>query len=135
MPKGVDSLKGKVVVRRASSYRRAEREGSNMTAFGDKLRALRKQEGLSLDRLAALTNSSKSYLWELENREIPLPSGEKLAALADALNTTVDALINDKVEPDAEDVKDRAFFRQFQKLDREDKEKLRGLVKVWGRKT
>lgn len=106
-----------------------------MTAFGDKLRALRKQEGLSLDRLAALTNSSKSYLWELENREIPLPSGEKLAALADALNTTVDALINDKVEPDAEDVKDRAFFRQFQKLDREDKEKLRGLVKVWGRKT
>lgn len=106
-----------------------------MTAFGDKLRALRKQEGLSLDRLAALTSSSKSYLWELENREIPLPSGEKLAALADALNTTVDALINDKVEPDAEDVKDRAFFRQFQKLDREDKEKLRGLVKVWGRKT
>lgn len=124
-----------MVVRRASSYRHAEREGSNMTAFGDKLRALRKQEGLSLDRLAALTSSSKSYLWELENREIPLPSGEKLAALADALNTTVDALINDKVEPDAEDVKDRAFFRQFQKLDREDKEKLRGLVKVWGRKT
>jgi len=105
-----------------------------MTAFGDKLRALRKKEGLSLDRLAALTSSSKSYLWELENREVPLPSGEKLAALADALKTTVDALIHDKVEPDAEDVKDAAFFRQFQKLDPEDKAKLRDLVKVWGRK-
>lgn len=48
------------------------------TRLGEKLRELRKQRGLTLDKLADLAGLSKSYLWELENRESQRPSAEKL---------------------------------------------------------
>ena len=53
--------------------------------LGDKIRALRKQKKLSLEQLAELTDSSKSYIWELENRDTRKPSGEKLTRIAQAL--------------------------------------------------
>ncbi len=46
--------------------------------LGDKIRALRKQKKLSLEQLAELTDSSKSYIWELENKDDPKPSAEKI---------------------------------------------------------
>jgi DNA-binding XRE family transcriptional regulator len=39
--------------------------------LGDKIRALRKEKKLSLEQLAELTDSSKSYIWELENKDDP----------------------------------------------------------------
>lgn len=103
--------------------------------FGDKLRELRKKKAYSLDRLAEVTGSSKSYLWELENREVPRPSGEKLAALAVALDTTVDALINEGSDPLAAEVQDQVFFRQFRKLDPDTKDKVRSIVSAWSKPT
>ncbi|MDQ6702693.1 MAG: helix-turn-helix domain-containing protein, partial [Pseudomonadota bacterium] len=38
------------------------------SSLGDKIRKHRREKGYSLDKLAKLTDSSKSYLWELENR-------------------------------------------------------------------
>jgi len=38
------------------------------TILGEKLRRLRKEKGYSLDKLAELSGSSKSYMWELENK-------------------------------------------------------------------
>ena len=105
-----------------------------VTVFGTKLRGLRREKKLSLDKLATLASSSKSYLWELENRDVPLPSGEKLAALANALSTTVDALIQDAVDPKSDEVKDKVFFRQFNGLDEPSKEKLRDIVEMWSKK-
>ena len=61
--------------------------------FGEKIRALRKENGLTLDQLADKTESSKSYIWELENKNPPRPSAEKLSAIAGALGVTVDYLI------------------------------------------
>ena len=50
--------------------------------LGEKIHNLRKLKKLSLDQLAELTDSSKSYIWELENKDAPNPSGEKIAKLA-----------------------------------------------------
>ena len=47
------------------------------TTLGDKLRRHRQEKGYSLDKLAEITESSKSYLWELENRDTRKPSAEK----------------------------------------------------------
>jgi transcriptional regulator with XRE-family HTH domain len=105
-----------------------------VSAFGTRLRGLRREQKLSLDKLATLASSSKSYLWELENRDVPLPSGEKLAAMAAALGTTVDALIHGTMDPKGGEVKDIAFFRQFQGLDEPSKEKLRDIVNMWSKK-
>lgn len=102
--------------------------------FGDRLRALRKKKGLSLDRLAEATGTSKSYLWELENREVPRPSAEKLAALARALASTVGALMDDKTDPGAADIQDQVFFRKFQELDSDDRDRLRQIVDAWSKR-
>ena len=58
----------------------------------------RKDKGYSLDKLAELTESSKSYIWELENRDTRKPSGEKLTRIARALEVTTDYLLDDSEE-------------------------------------
>ena len=60
---------------------------------GERIRDRRKELGLTLDQLAAASDSSKSYVWELENKNPPRPSAEKLAAIAKALQVTVDWLL------------------------------------------
>ncbi|MEH6759521.1 MAG: helix-turn-helix transcriptional regulator, partial [Parasphingorhabdus sp.] len=49
------------------------------TPLGEKIRTLRKAKGYTLEKLAELSESSKSYIWELENKNPPRPSGEKIA--------------------------------------------------------
>lgn len=36
--------------------------------FGKRIKELRTKKGMTLDDLAGATGSSKSYIWELENR-------------------------------------------------------------------
>ena len=60
--------------------------------LGDKIRALRKQKKLSLEQLAELTDSSKSYIWELENKDDPKPSAEKIGKIAAVLEVTTEFL-------------------------------------------
>jgi len=51
---------------------------SSANPLGDRIRTLRKEKGLTLDQLAEQSGSSKSYIWELENKSPPRPSAEKL---------------------------------------------------------
>lgn len=104
------------------------------TPLGKKIRDLRKQKGFTLEKLAELTESSKSYIWELENKNPPRPSAEKVAKIASALGVTTDYLVSDRKGAPGEDVLDQAFFRDYQGLDDKTKEKLRDLVKLWGNK-
>ena len=67
------------------------------TRLGEKLRELRKERGLTLEKLADLAGLSKSYLWELENRESQRPSAEKLTALADALGVAATYFLEEDV--------------------------------------
>jgi len=101
------------------------------TRLGEKLRDLRKQRGLTLDGLAGLAGLSKSYIWELENRESPRPSAEKLTALADALGVTAEYFIEDDVRSPEERHLDQAFFRGYQKLEPEGKEQLRKILETF----
>ena len=48
------------------------------TKLGEKIRNGRKALGLTLDELARRAKLSKGYLWELENRDSPSPSAEKV---------------------------------------------------------
>jgi len=104
------------------------------TALGKKIRDLRKAKGYTLEKLAELTESSKSYIWELENKEPPRPSAEKVAKIASALGVTTDYLVSTTRAAPGEDVLDQAFFREYQGLDDSTKGKLRELVKVWGKR-
>lgn len=103
------------------------------TTLGEKLKHHRNEKGYSLDKLAEITGSSKSYLWELENRDARKPSAEKLTKIAQALGVTTDYLLDDKATAD-EDVLQEAFFRKFNQLEDDDKKKIEQMIDAWGKK-
>lgn len=96
--------------------------------LGEKLRDLRKERNLTLEKLADMAGLSKSYLWELENRESQRPSAEKLTALADALGVAVSYFIEEDVRTPEQRHLDEAFFRGYQKLEPGAKEQLRKIL-------
>lgn len=96
--------------------------------LGEKIRRLRTEKAYSLDKLAELTETSKSYLWDLENREPQRPSADKINRIAAALEVTPEYLLEERdVAPD-EKVTDDAFFRKFRQLDPDTKKKLRKIM-------
>ena len=101
--------------------------------LGEKIRALRKQKKLSLDKLAELTDSSKSYIWQIETSDDPRPSADKITRIAAALAVTPDFLLTaPEATPDAA-VADRAFFRKYQGMSDQDKKRLRQILDAWER--
>lgn len=87
------------------------------TIIGEKIRAQRKLMKLTLDQLADKTGSSKSYIWELENRPVVRPSAEKIARIAEVFGVTVEFLLDDeKLEATSTDA-DQVFFRRVSQLD------------------
>lgn len=100
--------------------------------LGEKIRKLRKERGLTLDKLAELSESSKSYIWELENKNPPRPSAEKLVKIAEKLETTIEYLLDEGESVGEEDAQDASFYRQYRKMDPATKTKIRQMVKLWG---
>jgi transcriptional regulator with XRE-family HTH domain len=101
------------------------------TKLGEKIRALRKEKQLTLDALAGAAGMSKSYLWELENRESPRPSAEKLDALARILSAPVSYFLEESSIAPAEEDLNEAFFRNFKNLEAEDRERIRRIVETF----
>lgn len=100
--------------------------------FGEKLRASRQQKKLSLEQLAECTSSSKSYIWDLENRDAPNPSADKLSKIAAALDVTTEFLLSGtQTTPDIE-VIDQAFFRKYKAMPEPSKKQLRKLLEALG---
>jgi transcriptional regulator with XRE-family HTH domain len=99
--------------------------------LGDKIRILRKQKKLSLEQLAELTESSKSYIWELENKDDPKPSAEKMARIAATLDVTTEFLLIDSVATPGEEVIDEAFFRKYKTMPEGTKKQIRKILDSW----
>jgi transcriptional regulator with XRE-family HTH domain len=108
-------------------YRRGPRVAESIR---DRIKSLRKKEKLTLDQLAEQAGLSKSYLWELENKDLPRPSGEKLAGVAKALNVTVDYLLGGDPAENLEAAEDKAFFREYEAMSPEARAQLRRLAKA-----
>ena len=99
--------------------------------LGDKLRALRTQKKLSLEQLADLTGSSKSYIWELENKDDPKPSADKIAKIAAVLEVTTDYLLSGSTEAPGDAVIDEAFFRKYKNMPDDTKKSIRKILDAW----
>jgi transcriptional regulator with XRE-family HTH domain len=103
------------------------------TPLGEKIRRLRKGKGYTLDKLAEVTDSSKSYIWELENKNPPRPSADKIAKIAAALDVTADYLMDPTENLDVpEDATDKAFYRKYRKMDPATKDKIRKMMELLG---
>ena len=102
------------------------------TALGDKIRTLRKGKGYTLENLAGVTDSSKSYIWELENKRPPRPSAEKISRIAAALGVTTEYLIDENMGEESEaDAVDEALFRKYRRMPDETKRKIRQMIDLW----
>lgn len=99
------------------------------TPLGNRVRELRRKHGLTLEALAAKIESSKSYVWEIENKDVARPSAEKLSLIAAALETTTDYLLGTEAVTQV-DAADTAFFRRYRDMDPKAKEKLREMLKI-----
>ena len=96
--------------------------------LGMKIKELRRGKNLTLEQLAQATDSSKSYMWEIENKDVARPSAEKLERIAEVLDVTSAYLIDaSQVEP-TDDVADTAFYRKYQKLEAPDKARLQRIL-------
>jgi transcriptional regulator with XRE-family HTH domain len=102
------------------------------TSLGEKIRKLRKDKGYTLDELAERSESSKSYIWELENKDPPRPSGGKLALIAEALDVTPDYLLG--LDAEVQSAEDKAFFRKYQKMEPGQKTQIREMLEVINKK-
>ena len=101
-----------------------------MALLGKKIQKLRKDKGLTLEGLAQAIGSGKSYVWELENRDIS-PSGERLNKIAEELGVTPEYLTDDSRESADEDDFDQAFYRKYQKLESKTKKKINSILDAW----
>ena len=99
------------------------------TPLGARVRELRGKRGLTLEALAGRVSSSKSYMWEIENKDVARPSAEILHRIAAALETTPEHLlsVDEGTEADATDI---AFFRRYRKMKPRDKRQLRDILRI-----
>jgi transcriptional regulator with XRE-family HTH domain len=100
------------------------------SALGRKVNELRRARRLTLEQLAKETDSSKSYMWEIENKDVARPSAEKLSKIAAVLGVTSEFLVNGEQKQATPAVEDQAFFRKYQKANAEVKEKLKKILDV-----
>lgn len=102
------------------------------SALGEKIRELRKKMGFTLEKLAELTESSKSYIWELENKNPPRPSAEKIAKIANQLEVEIEYLLDKEATITEEESVDAKFYREYRKMRPETRKKIRVVAKLIG---
>lgn len=95
--------------------------------LNEKLRMLRKNKKISMNKLSKEVNVSKSSLWELE-RGIRKPSAETLDKLAKFFGTSLDYLM-DKDDNSSIDTATEIFNR-VKNLSLEEQEKVNMLIKI-----
>ena len=83
-----------------------------------------------MKNLRELTDSSKSYIWELENKNPPRPSAEKIAKIARVLGVTAEYLVN-PADTEVAEATDEAFYRKYRRMDPTTKERIRRMVDLW----
>lgn len=93
--------------------------------FKDRLQQLRAAKGLKLEQLANRVGSTKSYIWELENKEAIRPSADLVNRLAKELESTVEYLMGAEASDN-----DQVFFREYKDLKPETKKQLHGILKA-----
>ena len=100
--------------------------------LGEKIQKLRKRKNLTLEQLAEMTDSSKSYIWELENKNPPRPSADKIGKIANQLGVEIEYLMNDEATLTEENAIDAKFYREYRKQSAETKRKIRQMAKLIG---
>jgi len=100
-----------------------EKEDNMETTFGEMLRALRRQAGLSQRELAQRANLDFSYISKVENGRLPPPAADTIVLLCSILGVSADDLLaatrklpSDVEEKISSSATAQAFLREAQSL-------------------
>ncbi len=102
-------------------------------SLAEKLKKHRKLKGYSLQKFGELTNTTKSYIWELENphpKKLIRPSAVKLMKLAKVLSVSLDYLMNSSDDLDDQDIK-TVLFVKFNQLSLKDKRRIESIIDIF----
>lgn len=100
------------------------------TKLGIKIKQLRHEKGYSLDKLAKITGTSKSYIWDIENNPTRKPSAYTVTKISKALGVTVEYLLGDSFLID-DIVLKNVFFGKYNLLNDIDKKRIEQLIDMW----
>ena len=100
--------------------------------FGAKIRDRRQELRLTLENVAEMIGSTKSYVWELEKKKKARPSAEIVIKLSKVLSLPAEYLIDDEKDKPFDDDYDESetFFQQFLHLNAQNKEILRQVAET-----
>ena len=101
--------------------------GGQHESVGQRIRRIRKLRGLTIEQLARSTQSSISYISELETNPKRSPSIKKLRALAEALEIDEGALL-DEGKAKGLATEDEQFVARFVTLPKETKRMFREIM-------
>lgn len=101
-----------------------------MTSLGEKIRTLRIMRGYTIEKLGQLADTSQSYIWQLEKRNPPRPSAEKISRIASALSVTTQYLLDANGTLHVEDATDEAFCARYRNMSPAKKKKVRQIAKL-----
>jgi len=100
--------------------------------FGILLRTARQAAGLTMEEVGLRAGCSKSYIWQLENRETSMrASAAVLNRVAQAVNLSLETLVEGSPKAVAEGLPapetdaDAQFFRDYLGLSKEDRKRFR----------
>lgn len=94
--------------------------------IGEKIKMLRVNKGLTLDELAKKVASTKSYIWEIENKPNIRPSADLVYKISVALEVTMEELMG----KESIDEQDQVFFREYKKLKPETQKQLQKILRA-----
>jgi transcriptional regulator with XRE-family HTH domain len=99
-----------------------------MNNLGQKIKQLRNERDLSLERLAQNINVAKSMLWKYE-KDQATPSADIIKRIAAFFGVSTDYLLFDNTEKEnISKITDKQLLRQFEEVDKMETEK-RELIK------
>ena len=99
-----------------------------MKSLGEKIRNMRKERGWTLQTLGDKTDTSKSYIWAIENGRNKRLSLRKLKKIAQAFEIGIAYFIEDETEKDCE--VDSAFFKRYMKEPPEVRKAIREVARI-----
>jgi transcriptional regulator with XRE-family HTH domain len=89
--------------------------------FGEKVRNLRKDQGLTLQQLADQFGISKAYLWQIETRKNPNPSASLVLSAAKYFGVSPYFLIGETCEHWVAQEVDESILSKYASLSKDDK--------------
>jgi len=87
-----------------------------LSYLGSNIRTIRTQKKMTQKELAEFIGSKKNYIWKLENDTPVDASISKIKKIAEALDVSVDALLQE-TPPDSLDESDLLVVEKFRRLD------------------